>query len=53
LIKEKIKTDDKIYLNFIEFGLNKLEESEKYELELYLILYINILILIYYFTIIR
>ena len=43
LIKEKIKTDDKIYLNFIEFGLNKLEESEKYELELYLILYINIL----------
>ena len=43
LIKEKIKTDDKIYLNFIEFGLNKLDESEKYELELYLILYINIL----------
>ena len=43
LIKEKIKPIEKTYLNFIEFGLNKLNECDKYELEFYLILYINIL----------
>ena len=43
LIKEKKKIFDPIYYTFNEFGLNLLKKSDKYELESFLILYINIL----------
>jgi len=43
LIKEKKKITDEIYLQFIEFGINLLKKSDKYELEFFLILYISII----------
>ena len=43
LIKEKKRIMEQSYLKFLEFGINLLKKSGKYELESFLILFINIL----------
>ena len=43
LIKEKKKITEEIYMQFIEFGINLLKNSDKYELEFFLILYLSII----------
>ena len=43
LIKEKKKITEEIYITFIKFGINLLKINNNYELESFLILYINII----------
>ena len=43
LIKEKRKITEPTYLKFLEFGINLVKQNDKFELESFLILYINIL----------
>ena len=43
LIKEKKKITEEIYITFFKFGINLLKINNNYELESFLILYINII----------